>query len=436
MDINLPSEIAPKRLPQLPATTSCLSSVAVPINGSSFSDNQQIMLDLATGRGFLNPASVYMRYKLTSTGMAGAGGTIAAPIPVYAPFYQMQVLFNSQIMESTTDYNLICQDLVNVKTTAAQKVGLSQAFGIGGVSTAFSFNSVNGRTLTATPDVTTMCAPLPCILSQAESYVPLFLLGSVRIILTLDTLANIYNGGVNIPTGYTVTNFELCYDVVNFDPQVEAYYASTFMNQNGKIVIKSSSWMTGSQPLVSGSSGSYQLPFNYRLASIKSLLLHNSPAIATSATSNGKYDSVDITSSNGTYQMEVASQLYPPRPLDTFQNKAGVIAELALALFGNRSVASAEFGMTPASFNITSTSYGAGGNVTALTPAMFHVGVNVERVPTSSAMLTGVSALLSPINVRFNLNTATSQAQQIRLFAYYDALIEIDVQTREARILQ
>lgn len=435
MDLNLPLEIAPKRLPQLPASTSCISSVAVPVNGSTFSDNSQIILDLNTGRGFLNPNSVYIRYKLTATGAAAAGGTVAAPIPVYGPFYQLQVLFNSQVVENITDYNIVCQDLVNIKTNVAQKVGLSMAFGIGGNATAFSFNSVNGRTLLGAPDSFTMSAPLPCILSQAESYVPLFLFGSVRIILTLDTLANIFNAGVNVPTGYNISNFELCYDVINFDPQVEALYSS-MANQNGKIIVKSSSWATGSQPLAIGSSGSMQIPYNFRLASVKSLLLHNSPAIATSATSNGKFDSVDVTSSNGSYQFEVASMLYPPRPLDTSQNKNGIISELCLALFGNRNIASADLGMTPGTWNVTSTSYGAGGSVTAFTPGMFHVGVNVERVPTSSSMLTGVTTLLSPINVRLNLNTATSQAQQIRLFAYYDALMEIDINTRDVKILQ
>ena len=289
--------------------------------------------------------------------------------------------------------------------------------------------------MTATPDAFTMSAPLPCILSQAESYVPLFLFGSVRIILTLDTLANIFNGGANIPTAWNISNFELCYDVINFDPQVEALYSS-MANQNGKIIVKSSSWATGSQPLATGSSGSFQLPYNYRLASVKSLLLHNSPAIATSATSNGKFDSVDVSSSNGSYQFECASMLYPPRPLDTSQNKNGIISELCLALFGNRNIASADLGMTPGTWNVTSTSYGAGGAVTSSAPGLFMCAVNVERVPTSSSMLTGVSTLLSPINVRLNLNTATSQAQQIRLFAYYDALMEIDVNTRDVKILQ
>jgi hypothetical protein len=428
--MSLPLEVSPKQMGQLPPSTSCNSLVANPINGASFTENQQIILDLVTGRGFLNPNSFYIRYRFSATGMAAGNGQMIGT-PVYSPFYQFQMLFNSQVVENIVDYNLYCEDLINIKTDIASKAGLSQAFGYGGVATAFAMNTVNGRQLSTTPDVFSLSAPLPCVLSQSESYVPMFLFGAVRIILTLDTIANMFNS-TNVPTGYTITNFELCYDVINFDPSVEAYYTS-LANQSGKIVLKSSSVATGSQPLANGASGSFQLPFNYRLASIKSLLLHNSPAVAPGATTgNGKHCSLDVTTNNGDYQFEIAGVLYPPRSLSTVNNKAGLISELCLSLFGNRNIASSSLGLTPLTWNVTSASYPD----SYTSPGMFIVGVNTERVPSSSSMLTGVSSLLAPINVRLNINTATAQACQVRLFAIYDALIEIDINTREVRILQ
>lgn len=428
--MSIPLEVAPKQMGQLPPSTSCNSMVANPINGASFTENQQIIFDLVTGRGFLNPNSLYIRYRFSATGMALTNGQMIGT-PVYSPFYQFQMLFNSQVVENIVDYNLYCEDLINVKTDVAAKAGLSQAFGYGGTGASFAMNTVNGRQLTVSPDIFSLSAPLPCILSQSESYVPLFLFGAVRIILTLDTLANMFNT-TNIPTGYTLTNVELCYDIVNFDPAVESYYAS-LANQAGKIVLKSSSVATGSQPLANGSSGSFQLPFNYRLASIKSLLLHNSPAVAPgAATGNGKHCSLDVTTNNGDYQFEIGGVLYPPRSLSTVNNKAGIISELCLALFGNRNIASSSLGLTPLTWNVTSASYPD----TYTSPGMFIVGVNTERVPSSSSMLTGVSSLLAPINARININTATAQACQVRLFAIYDALIEIDVNTREVKILQ
>ena len=428
--MSLPSEVAPKQLGQLPPSTSCNSMVANPINGSSFTENQQIILDLVTGRGFLNPASFYYRARFTASGMAATDGQFIG-CPAYSPFYQFQMLFNSQVTENIIDYNLYCEDMVNIKTDVASKQGLSPILGYGQLGNDFTMNNVNGRKLGASPTTFNVSAPLPCVLSQCESYVPLFLFGSVRIILTLDTIANMFNA-TNIPTGYTLTNFELCYDVINFDPAVESYYAS-LANQAGKIVLKSSSVATGSQPLATGSSGSFQVPFNYRLASIKSLLLHTSPAVAPGATNGtGKHCALDVTSNNGDYQFEVGGVLYPPRALSTVNNKAGIVSELCLALFGNRNILSSSLGLSPTTFNVTSSSYPD--NYVA--PGMCIVGVNTERVPSSTSMLTGVSSLLAPINVRVNANTALSQACQLRLYALYDALIEIDVNTREVRILQ
>lgn len=431
MDVAVPAEVQPKRLPNLPDGTSTNSVVVSPVNGATFNDNGQIILDLPVGKGYLNPQSMYIRYRQTCTGMAGAGGTMIG-IPLYTPFIQFQMLFNSQVVENISDYNIICNDLVNLKLTAADKVGHSQNLGIGGTATAFSFNSVNGRLLGATPDAYSVSGPLPCLLSQCESYVPLFLLNACRIILNIDTIANMFNTTANVPTGFAISNFELCMDVVSFPSSVDAYYLS-MVNQQGKISLKSSSWMTSSQPLATASSGSFQLPFSFRLASVKSVFLHCSPAVATSANSNGKFDSIDITSNNGDYQVDMAGGvLYPPRPLSTLLNKSGIISELCLALFGNRNILSSTLGLTPATWNYTSSSA-----VTAYTaPAMFIVGVNTEKCATSNAVLTGASTLLSPIIARVNINTATSQAVQVRALAYFDALISIDVNTRQIDILQ
>lgn len=432
VDVAIPAEVQLKRNPNLPEGTSTNSVVVTPVNGSVFNDNGQIILDLPVGKGYLNPNSFYIRYRQTCTGMAGAGGTMVGGVPLYIPFVSFQMLFNSQIVENINDYNIVCSDLVNLKMTAADKVAHSQNLGIGGVGTAFSFNSVNGRLLTATPDTYSVSGPLPCLLSQCESYVPLFLLNACRIILNIDTIANMFNTTANVPTGFSISNFELCMDVVSFPPQVDAYYLS-MVNAQGKIVLKSSSWMCSGQPLATGSSGSFSIPFSYRLASIKSVLLHLSPAVATSATSNGKFDSIDITSNNGSYQIDIGGGvLYPPRPLSTLLNKNGIISELALALFGNRNILSASLGLTPTTWNYTSASAATAYSA----PGLFMVGVNVEKCPTSSAVLTGASTLLSPVVARIDINTATSQATTIRCLANFDALISIDPMTRQVDILQ
>jgi hypothetical protein len=446
--MSLPVELSPKSLPQLPANTNTMSVVSSPVNGSVFTQNQPIIVDMITSRGFLNPATMYFRYKKTVVG--GAGGTEIG-CPAYNSFISLQTLIDGNVVETINDYNLYCEDLINVKLNVAQKMGHANNLGYGSNAQDFSTPAVsvsvaalnaptaatvtsvgvNGRLLTAN-DSASLSAPFVCALSQCESHVPMFLMGSVRFILTVDSIANMYNDVApnnNAPTAFSISNFELCYDLTIFDPAVEAYYKSLAVN--GKIVLKSSSVASSTQPLATGSSGRFSFPFSFRLASVKSLLLHCSPATGTSSTSNGKHDSIDITSSNGSYQFDIAGALYPPRELSTIQNKNGIISELCLSLFGNKNILSCDLGINPVSWNRTSAAAGS----TYDKPSTFYVGVNTEKCVSSSSMLTGVSTALAPIMATVNLNAATSQATTIRLFAMHDSLIQFDLMTGRVDLL-
>lgn len=439
--MSLPIELSPKSLPQLPANTNTMSVVSAPSNGTVFTAGQPIIIDMITSRGFLNPSTMYFRYKKT---VVGGGGGTEIGCPAYNSFVNLQTLIDGNVVETINDYNLYCEDLINVKLNSAQKIGHANNLGYGSVDETFNTPGVvvsiatvntptaatvtsispNGRLLVANESAS-LSAPFVCALSQCESHVPMFLMGSVRFILTVDTLANMYNTTANVPTGFSISNFELCYDLTIFDPSVEAYYKSLAVN--GKIILKSSSVASSTQPLATGSSGRFSFPFSFRLASVKSLLLHMSPAGGTSATSNGKHDSIDITDGFGSYQFDIAGSLYPPRELSTSQNKNGIISELCLALFGNKNILSCDLGITPKTWNRTSASAASSYDE----PSMFYVGVNTEKCVSSSSMLTGVSTALAPIMATVNLNgtNPTAQAITIRLFAMHDTLIQFDLMT-------
>ena len=69
MNVVLPKELAYS--PSLPALPECLSQdiVLAPVGGSSYGPSQLIQFDLIA-RGFIDPQSVYLRYKvvLANTG--------------------------------------------------------------------------------------------------------------------------------------------------------------------------------------------------------------------------------------------------------------------------------------------------------------------------------------------------------------------------------
>lgn len=407
----------------LPNGTSTISSVSVPSNGSSFTAGDIIQIDLPS-RGYLNPSSMYIRYKVVSTGHSAC--SIVAT-PVYTFFTKLETLIGSQVVESINNYGQLCNMVVNCKMTPAQKVGVANAFGYAEASpsVALSNVNVNGCLLGATPATNYFSGPLNCILSNADKLVPLKFMPAVRVQLTLDTIANIYQGTTE-PTSYAVSNVELCYDLTDFPADVDGAVAS-MTDANGKLFIKSQSYISSGQTLASASIGNYEFIYNFRLASIKSLFL----LPAGTASNNRLYDSFDATTGNGSYQFFIASMPYPQRPLSTLQNKAGILMELGGAFGPAHDLITSQFGITPVNW-----SYATNGATSVIAPAQFFVGTNTERLSTNAVMLSGVSSQNSPISVRLDLGTATASALTLQLIAMYDAVFEIDVANKQVAILQ
>lgn len=428
MSLALPKEIVPPSLPELPANTNMNSLVVTPSNSSSFGVNDQIILDLPVNRGYMNPNSMYIRYKIAVTN--GVTATSMRGFPVYTPLQQYQMYFGNTLYDQISDYNLVCYDLVQLKMSQSAKVGYAYALGYGDSANTPSFDVQAGKTIGAGATTTfSVSAPIPTLLSNAETYIPLFLCPAIRIIFNVDTLANMFVDPSTL-SNFTITGFELCFDVVTFDSMVDQSVVQ-FANPAGNLVIKSSSFATSAQALPSAVSGAYSMNYNFRLGSIKSVFLHSTPVSAN--ITSGKYESVDPTN-GGSIQFDIGGGLlFPPKPLDE-SSKAGILSELGLALYGNRNLLSAEMGTTLLNFAYTQISaVAAATNI--FKPALHIVGCNVERL-ASSALLTGVSSQLAPIGVKLVVATTTTTAQTVRLLCQYDALLEINVASRNIVVVQ
>jgi hypothetical protein len=199
----------------------------------------------------------------------------------------------------------------------------------------------------------------------------------------------------------------------------------------GNLVIKSQSYLSSGVTLPAASSGTLEFLFNQRLASIKSLFTHMSGTVQA-VTLNTLFDSVDATGAlGGDYQWFIAGMPYPPRPLSTVQNKAGISMELSNAFGPAHDLATSNFAITPVEFNST--------NITVTTQAQmgkFYLGTNVERLSTNDALLTGVSSQGSPISFRLSIGTATTNAQVIQLICLYDCILNIDMSARTLIVMQ
>lgn len=484
----------------IPAGTENYNVTCYAVNGSVFTAGQQIIVDL-NNVGYLDPASLSIRYKLTlgvpavAGAAAIAGTSFSVPgCPVYTPILRLDTLFNSNVVESVNNYNSVATALSNLEMSVSDKMGQQSALGY--ISQAWKaattvapvpyidYSTTNELTdgLTLNVGVTTnaigaattavfpLSAPLPCLLSNAEKLVPLN--GTnVRLQFTLDTLANVcplavtpisntlYAGlsltGVSVidaATGnalgllpgagqfssYSISNFEVVYNQIQFPPHIERQILAM-----PKLRIKTSSYATGLQTIQPGVQGTINLIYNLRYASIKALFLlmgaTASPALLVNNFPNKLFESIDMTSGTGSYNFQCNGVYYPQNPLSTANNKAGVLVELRRAmidLYANNSnsmsIDSTEFAKTDASITIGAADTPVSQSIAK--PGKFYVGVNTAKM-SDKAVFSGISSQNSPITAVINIGTATTYGYSPILMCYYDAIIEIDTQSKQVNYI-
>lgn len=433
----LPREINyGSKLNALPSNTSCLSAVVAPSNGQTFADGGSLIQFDLPSRGYLVPGSMYIRYKATATCPgAAAASTPMKGTPVYTPIARLEVICGSAIIESIQSYNQVANIIVNTKLNHSQKAGLAFGLGIGdNANTTPTYANLNGRDVVSTGAGSlvswSMAGPLGCILSNADHLVPLGKMPGCRIQLTTETLSNMFYGGAP-PTAFTLTNMELCFDLIDFGSEVDSAVDS-MADENGNIYIKSQSYTSSNQNIPTGTSGMLELVYNQRLSSIKSVLANFGRQSTTA--SNGIFESVDPTIRTGDFQFLIASTPFPPRPLSASLNKAGILMELSNCWGPVHDMTSSNLSITPAEFSAVGAVVGTASTV--YLPGKFFVGVNTERLSTAGNLLTGVSSQLSPISLRINFGTATLENHSATLICCYDALFEINVATRQVSIKQ
>jgi hypothetical protein len=436
----------------LPEGTTNFIVSNTPINASSFLPGSTIIVDLNNVPGFLDPASLSIRYKytaVTSSSAAFAAQTIAAQIgivgcPAYTPFQRLDILANSSVVESINNYNTLANMLVNTQLSISEKFG--QAFNLGysgsDGDTMDNQNDVDGIIIQSiasnagTQAVSAVTANnyisaglIGCSLTGSDKLIPLDYV-NWRIQLTLDSLANIGSSlSTDRPlTSYTITNFEIVYNQVQFP----AYINQQIKMANPIIKIKTKSYALGSQSIPGTSSGTINLYYNLRYASVRSLFLCCAPTVSSVSPSKNM-EFVDVTTNSGSYQFSIAGQVIPQNPMSVLNNKAGILQELRRASQGSiydkgnsLSIGGTEFIATQTTVN------------TIQIPGKFIVGVSTLRLTDGGGdyMFTGISSANSQINVIINSPTATTNACNAFLIAQYDAIYSIDTTTRQLNYIQ
>ena len=438
----LPKELnyAAGALASLPGGTNSIDMVVSPANGAVFdTDGATIAFDLPS-RGYLQPGSMYLRYKCEVT--SATSKPLMRGVPAYTPFVRSEVIIGSQIVESIQNYNALVNILYNTKCDIATKASLAYSLGLLNYTTAPTFEQLDGRELKEnTGETWDMAAPLGNLLTNCEHLVPLKHMPGVRIQLTMDALANMFSPAASSPSvvsTISLTNLELCFTVTEFDAATDGVVAS-MADASGNIMIKSQSYSTSSQTIPAGVSNTQELVFNTRLSSIKSVLCwaagNGAPAVSGSVQPqrNGIYDAIDITGGEGEYSWTIAGEQFPPRPLSVVRNKAGIYQELSDCWSGSaHDIYGAKMSIIPSEFQKSENSAtgAAPGDV-----GRFLVGMNTERMTDNQALLTGVSSQLSPITFRVAIGaTATKSSHLINLVTLHDAILNVNIMTRQTTV--
>jgi len=436
----LPSQINyQEQLPSLMSGVQNLTQVLNPVNGSSFStDGAQIIIDFPS-RGFIDGSSIYFSYNMKIT--QGATAPSVVRCPAYSPFSRVDLYINNSLIESINDYNIIANLWTELYLGPNEKAGVQTAFGYSNTDGAIT--KYDSRLLTtAVANDYKVSAPLICsMLSSMDKFLPAFACGQVRLVFTLDALNNYTTFTATRPTSFSLTNFQVTYDLIDFGAEVEQAVMSL-----PQVVIKSSGYINQSVTVPIGTSGNQSFVFNTRLASIRNAVLSASCA-ADAVFVNGKFDSPNLagggsaTFTAGTpsfFSLNIGGQVYPQAgPLSTL-NQAAILMELRKAT-GSLYDWSKAMSINNIEFAYIETGYNTVNTNALTTPqesGKFYIGFDLNKINSASkAMLNGTSSQNSPIVAQVNFAAATTLAKSLNLTSQYDGILTIDTRTKQISVL-
>ena len=402
-------------IPSLPeGSTGNLVSVR-PVSGSTFLPSSIIDFDLPSGRGWLDPTSLAIRYKATTT--SDVSGCVMIGCPLYTPFARLQLTVGGVQIDSISQYNQVMQVMLNEKYDVAGKYGKLACFGYSN-ATPGNVQYLDGRISPAGSADNYYCAgELPCIVSNSEKMIPLFACGAIRISLTLDTLANMFfnNGATyNVASAFSLSNIEVVFNLMDLGKGVE----TLVKGMGPRLFLKSHSYNNSATACPSGTVGSQSYVFNQRYSSIRSAFVCANRVVGS------KWGEIcDLTSGAGDLQLQIGSINYPSNVLSSVLNDSGCLQETQRAF--NNLYSGATMSINTNEWLVGANTATASLNYYESGKAIF--GINLEKCQsTDHVMMSGVSTYNSPINVVINCPTATTNACNLNLILDYDAIIVID----------
>ena len=432
MDSVVPKEVDFTKPRELPPSTRCSSLVSIPQQGiSSFTEGTQCTFPLVS-YGFVVPSSLVVSFNIVATKATGSTTTILGG--GWAPISRLDTQIQSNTIETINNYNQLYGMLINSKMDVAAKQGLSLMLNAGVVEgTGADFTNSDGYTIASgtTAVNVRVSLPLGCAISCSDKLFPS--MPDTRITLTLDSLANMYNGAAL--SNFSLQNVQLNYDVVRFDSVTDALILNSQVDANGDLFLKSQSYVVSSQPIATGSVGYIEIPYANSLTSIKSLYTLFSASVGPRwSASYDIFDSFDALG-GGQLSYTIAGAPFPETSIDLKNRPQYSLAEFLGAIYGTKdAMISATTCLSRASFKPADANLADDSPIINVPKAYF--GCNVERLSGSHTLLSGISSMNSNLTLRLNINKATlSQLNAVTIIAF-DLVFKYNPATRQVVVMK
>ena len=442
----LPKEVQyNKPMASLPSDTRMSQTIVRPSNGATFAgDGNIIQFDLPA-HSFLVPNSLCLNLNIKITPATNAQVIDIRGVPAASWISRVETIVGGSLLEAVSDYGRLYNMISQAKLSADEKNSLYTEFGYGGGGVGGegeenpTLHNLNGRKgpqsggTDAVAGTFAVSLPLGCLLSSCSELIPLGHMGGVRIQITTAQIAEYINvsGSTDMPA-FSFTDLEMTFDLVDFGAGMDSVVRS--MAVDGDLVLKSQGWNVTNvnfPDLAAATDATYI--YNVRLSSIKSLVLQLTGEAGNKAINAG-YDAVRAGGKTGSVQFFLANRPFPPTPLRE-TNNAAIKSALRQAFGEAHDVYSARNSITQKMWGKTAELLAADAEAsTVQVPAAHYYVMNTEKLSSNSVMLSGESSQLTPINVRVSTSSATEDAATLTLYSCYDALIALNVNTRQVAV--
>lgn len=394
---------------------------------------------------FLDPSETTLSFQLQIT-VGGGVNTLAANsitkvqmISSAASWFdQLQLISNNLPIEQINNYAVLHHILLQNTCNSAERQG-PMAIQMG-CEDAVQTVTANGLSLfppglngCELPDGTTngtytlnFCIPLLSMIgvegAKAGKLFPIGMLSNLQLQLTTAQWCPITSWYTLVPTvnqaTYTsikLNNFRLGCKFIDIGDMAASMLLSSF--PDGKIYLKTATYMNANVTIPSGSLGQQVLFHQIRASSVKSLYFHYANQGATTSCPNYQFDSVNPNIAN--FNSSINGVLYPQYNLLPIQWPAMTFSHVAAAFGTAGNLKSTGGSYSRSAYGICAIAQGAAGVAPAL--------------PSPDTMIVGVSAN----GTRQVINTGTTQGSYQYVGAFPNQfLLALDLEKSASTLFQ